>query len=136
LIFYAILKAYCSGIESTSHVKVSSGDILAIRRVLTQGSRKKIVYLLIILVCLVVLDGVLTEYLIDGGDASEANPFLETLVGEPAFMILKVAGALFCAFVLFDIHRRFPRTAMVTTWVAVVGYFGIVVWNTSLIFLA
>ncbi len=109
---------------------------MAIRQLLTQGNRKKIIYLLLILVCLVVLDGVLTEYLIDGGNASEANPFLEELVGEPTFMILKVAGALFCALVLFDIHRRFPKTAMVTTWIAVGGYFAIVVWNTSLIFLA
>ena len=109
---------------------------MAIRQVLTQGSRKKIIYLLIILVCLVVLDGLITEYLIDGGTASEANPFLESLVGEPAFMILKAAGALFCAFILFDVHRRFPRTAMVTTWIAVAGYFAIVLWNSSLIFLA
>ncbi len=109
---------------------------MAIRRVLTQGSRKKIVYLLIILVCLVVLDGLITEYLIDGGNASEANPFLESLVGEPAFMILKAAGALFCAFVLFDVYRRFPKTAMVVTWIAVAGYLAIVLWNFSLIFRA
>jgi hypothetical protein len=109
---------------------------LAIRQVLTQGSRRKIIYLLIILVCLVVLDGLVTEYLIDGGTASEANPFLETLVGEPAFMVLKVAGALICALVLFDIHRRYPRTAIVTTWIAVAGYFAIVIWNISLIFRA
>ena len=108
---------------------------MAIRRVLMQGGRKKIIYLLIILVCLVVLDGLITEYLIDGGNASEANPFLESLVGEPAFMILKVVGALFCAFVLFDVYRRFPKTATVTTWIAVAGYFAIVLWNVSLIFL-
>ena len=109
---------------------------MAIRHVLTQGSRKKIIYLLIILVCLVVLDGIITEYLIDGGTASEANPFLESLVGEPAFMILKVVGAVVCAFILFDVYRRFPKTAVVTTWIAVAGYFAIVLWNVSLIFLA
>jgi len=109
---------------------------LAIRQVLTQGNRKKIIYLLIILVCLVVIDGLITEYLIDGGNASEANPFLETLVGEPAFMILKVVGAVICALILFDVYRRFPRTAVVATWIAVAGYFAIVLWNVSLIFLA
>lgn len=108
---------------------------MAIRQVFTQSNRKKIIYLLIILVCLVVLDGLITEYLIDGGNASEANPFLETLVGEPAFMILKAVGALLCALILFDVHRRFPTTAIVTTWIAVAGYFAIVLWNVSLIFL-
>ena len=109
---------------------------MAIKRALTQGSRKKIFYLLITLVCLVVLDGVITEYLVNGGLGTEGNPFLENIVGEPAFMILKVVGALVCAFILFDIHRRYPRVATVTTWIAVVFYIGIVLWNTSLIFLA
>ena len=102
---------------------------------LLQGSRKKIIYLLIILVCLVVIDGLITEYLISGGIGREGNPFLEPLVGETGFMLLKVFGSLFCAFVLFDIHRRYPTTAMVTTWIAVFGYFAVVLWNTSLIFL-
>jgi len=92
-------------------------------------------YLLIILVCLVVLDGVITEYLINGGGGNEGNPLLESLVGEPAFMILKAVGAVFCAFVLFDIHKRMPKIAMITTCVAVAAYFGIVIWNTSLLIL-
>jgi hypothetical protein len=102
---------------------------------LLQGGRKKLVYLLIVLICLVVTDGLLTEYLIDGGGVREGNPFLEPLVGETGFMLLKVFGSLLCAFVLFDIHRRYPKTAMITTWIAVVGYFAVVLWNTSLIFL-
>ena len=109
---------------------------MAITQIFTQGSRKKIVYLLIILVCLVVIDGLITEYLIDGGNASEANPFLASLVGEPAFMIIKAAGALFCALVLLDVYRHFPKTAIITTWIAVAGYLGIVLWNFSLIFRA
>lgn len=108
---------------------------MTIKRVLLHGSRRKMLYLLIILVCLVVLDGLLTEYLINGGGGSEANPFLESLVGEPAFMILKISGALFCAFVLYDVHRRLPKITMVITWIAVAGYLGIVLWNTSLLFL-
>jgi hypothetical protein len=91
--------------------------------------------LLIILVSLVVLDGLLTEYLVPGGLAREANPFLEPLVGKTGFMILKIVGALLCAFILWDVHRRFPRVAMIATWIAVAGYFAIVLWNTSLILL-
>jgi hypothetical protein len=102
---------------------------------LLQGSRKKLLYLLIVLVCLVVTDGLLTEYLINDGVGREANPFLEPMVGETGFMLLKVFGSVLCAFILFDIHRRYPKTAMVTTWIAVVGYFAVVLWNTSLIFL-
>jgi len=100
-----------------------------------QDSRKKMIYLLIILISLVVLDGLLTEYLVPGGMVREANPLLEPLVGKTGFMILKVVGALLCAFILWDVHRRYPRVAMISVWIAVVGYFAIVLWNTSLILL-
>ena len=102
---------------------------------ISHAGKKKMVYLLITLVSFVVLDGLLTEYLVPSGRVREANPFLEPLVGETGFMILKIVGALLCAFILWDIYRRFPRVAVVATWIAVVGYGAIVVWNTSLILL-
>jgi hypothetical protein len=101
----------------------------------SQAGKKKMLYLLITLVSFVVLDGLLTEYLVPMGKAREANPFLEPLVGQTGFMILKIVGALLCAFVLWDIYRRFPKVAVLATWIAVIGYGIIVVWNTSLIFL-
>ncbi len=88
-------------------------------------------YLLSILVVFVVLDGLLTRFLIDGGLAREGNPFLQSLVGENTFIIIKVIGALLCAFILWDINKRFPRLARVATWCCVVFYGGIVLWNTS-----
>jgi len=93
-------------------------------------------YLLGVLVSFVVLDGLVTEFLIDGGLAREGNPFLEPLVGDIGFMILKVAGSLLCAFILWDIYRRFPRVAVIATWIAVAGYGGIIIWNTSLFLLS
>jgi len=93
-------------------------------------------YLLFTLVAFVILDGLLTELLINGGRAREGNPFLQPLVGDIGFMILKVVGALLCAFILWDIYKRFPRVAVITTWIAVAGYGIIVVWNSSLFLLA
>ena len=92
-------------------------------------------YLLVALVGLVTLDGVLTEFLVGKGAAREANPLLQPLVGDIGFMILKVVGALLCAFILWDVHRRFPRVGIIATWIAVAGYAVIVRWNTSLILL-
>ena len=92
-------------------------------------------YLLGVLVGLVTLDGVLTEFLVGKGTAREANPLLQPLVGDIGFMILKVAGALLCAFILWDVHRRFPRVGRIATWIAVAGYAVIVLWNTTLILL-
>ena len=101
-----------------------------------QVKSNKIKFLLAALVGLVTLDGVLTEFLVGKGLAREGNPLLEPLVGEVGFMILKVVGALLCAFILWDVHRHFPRVAVIATSIAVIGYAFIVVWNASLIILA
>jgi len=92
-------------------------------------------YLLVTLVAFVILDGLLTELLLDMGMAREGNPFLQPLVGDIGFMILKVVGALLCAFILWDIYKRLPRVAVIATWIAVAGYGIIVVWNSSLFLL-
>ena len=56
-------------------------------------------------------------------------------MGDVGFMALKVVGSLLCAFILWDIYKRFPRVAVIATWIAVVGYAIIVVWNSSLFLL-
>ena len=84
------------------------------------------------LIGFIILDGLLTEFLLGQGLAREINPFLQPLVGDIGFMVLKVVGALLVAFILWDIYRRFPKVAVITTWVAVAGYGGIVLWNASL----
>jgi len=89
-------------------------------------------YLLGLLVILVVADGLLTRFLIDGGLAREGNPLLQSFVGENGFIALKAAGALLCAFILWDIYRRFPKVAVISTWCFVAFYCGVLLWNTTL----
>ena len=104
-------------------------------RWLSVGNRK-MKYLLVALVGLVTLDGVLTEVLVNKDLATEANPILQPLVGDIGFMLLKIFGSLLCAFILWDVYRRFPRVGVIATSVAVFGYAVIVLWNTSLFLLA
>lgn len=94
--------------------------------------RKKIFYLLIVLMGFVILDGVLTEFLIAAGKAFEANAFLAPMIGGAKFMLLKTFGAMFCGLILWDISSRNRKLAAIVTWIAVVGYGIIVLWNTSL----
>ena len=93
-------------------------------------------YLLALVVIFVVLDGLLTQGLVNGGLAREGNPLLRPLVGEAGFIVLKVVGALLCAFILWDIYRRFPRVAIIATSCFVVAYGAIVLWNSSLFILS
>ena len=90
-------------------------------------------YLLGFLIAFVISDGLLTNFLVNGGLAREGNPFLQPLVGDIGFIILKAAGVLLCAVILWDIYRRFPRVALISTWCFVVFYGAIVIWNLSLV---
>ena len=78
----------------------------------------------------------MTEFLINGKMAREGNPLLEPLVGDTGFILLKIFGSLLCAFILWDIYRRFPRVAVGAAWCFVIAYGGIIIWNTSLFFLS
>ena len=93
-------------------------------------------YLLGLLVVFVILDGLLTRFLIDGNLAREGNPLLKGIVGENAFIAIKVAGALLCAVILWDVYKRYPKMGKIATWCGVVFYGGVVLWNSSFIILA
>jgi hypothetical protein len=101
-------------------------------KVFTTARGRTMFWLLGLLVAFVILDGVITELLLAHGLARESNPFLEPLVGEPGFMVLKSVGALVAAFILWDIYRHWPKLATIAAWVLVSAYGVIVLWNTSL----
>jgi hypothetical protein len=104
-------------------------------KIFSPAGKNKMRILLAVLVAFVILDGVLTEFLLKDGLAREINPFLQPLVGDFGFMALKVVGSLLAALMLWDIYRRFPKVAVIATWVAVAGYAAILLWNTSLFLL-
>lgn len=89
-------------------------------------------YLLSLLIIFVIFDGLLTEFLVGGGQAREGNPFLQPLVGDVGFIILKAVGALLCAVILWDVYRRFPKVALIATWCFVAAYGMILLWNSSM----
>ena len=76
---------------------------------------RRMAYPLAALVSLVIADGVVTNVVLGNGVGREANPFLVSLAGDGSFLVLKAVGALFCAFLLWDIYRRRPRMAIIST---------------------
>jgi hypothetical protein len=74
--------------------------------------------LLTVLVLFIIMDGLVTEYLVGGGLAREGNPLLEPLVGNVGFMLVKTAGALICT--------------IGATWCFVTAYAVILAWNSSI----
>ncbi len=90
-------------------------------------------YLLGLLVLLNISDGLLTYFLIRLGLGREGNPFLLELVHQPTFMIIKIAGVLLAALILWDIYRRHPKLALWSTSCFVSLYGVIVLWNLGIL---
>ena len=93
-------------------------------------------YLIGLLILFVTADGLLTNFLIKDGLFREGNPFLQSIVGDAGFIVLKVVGVLVCAVILWDIYRRFRKLALVSTSFFVIFYGVIVLWNLSLFAMA
>jgi len=89
----------------------------------------KIKFLLIALVVLSFADGLITYFVIKSGNGREGNPVLGDLAGDWKFLIIKLLGGLLCAFLLWDIHRKWPKLAMISTACLVTIMACIVLWN-------
>ena len=85
--------------------------------------------LLGVLFALVVADGVITQYLVMNNLGIEGNPFLTTWVTQDKFLYIKILGALFSVFILWDIYKHWSKLAMSASVVFVIVYTCIVYWN-------
>ena len=87
------------------------------------------------LFCLVVADGLITQFLVSGGHAWEANPFLRAWVGHDLFLTIKVSGAFFVTLLLWIRYNVRPRLVYTVTVVFLVFYTIVVFWNLFVFFL-
>jgi hypothetical protein len=90
------------------------------------------IYLLSLLAVFIISDGLLTHALVGDGLMVEGNPLLVPLVAQGNLMLLKLVGTIICVIILWDLYRRFPRLAVITTSCFVVAYGTIVFWNFGL----
>lgn len=61
------------------------------------------------LFCVIVADGLITQFLVTGGHAVEANPFLRAWVGHDLFLTIKVSGAFLATLLLWIRYNARPR---------------------------
>ena len=97
---------------------------------------REIKYLLVTLFCLVVADGILSNYLISSGYAYEWNLFLVSLIATDSLLLLKVLAAIISMFLLWDIYKRRPTLGTISSTLIVITYTGIVYWNINTFLLA
>ncbi len=90
---------------------------------------------LLVLTGLIVADGYITDFIISSGLAREGNPLMKASLVNGSFMWFKVLGGIFCAVILWDIYKRHPRLAMLTSMAGIIFYTGIVYWNIACVFM-
>jgi len=100
------------------------------------GGSREIKSILATLVALVVADGILSQFLIRYGLAREGNPFLQTFVKQSNFPLIKLAAALLCALILWDIYKTRPRLAMASSLFFFGFYTILVYWNLGICLVA
>jgi hypothetical protein len=91
------------------------------------------IYLLGCLAVFIISDGLLTHALVGDGLMREGNPLMVPLVAQGNLMVLKLVGTIVCVIILWDLYRRFPRLALITTSCFVAVYGVIVLWNFGLL---
>ena len=89
--------------------------------------------ILILLAGFEVFDGLLTHFFVRNGLVQEGNKFIETIVYEGNFLLLKVIGALISILALWFIYRRFPQIALAAASGIILFYSAVLVWNINII---
>lgn len=86
-------------------------------------------FMLYTLFSLIVADGLVTQFLVTNGHASEVNPFLQAWVGQDLFLAIKISGAFLVTLLLWIKYNARPKLIFRITAVFLVFYTIIVFWN-------
>jgi hypothetical protein len=81
------------------------------------------------LFCIIVADGLITQFLVAGGHGVEVNPFLRAWVGQDLFLAIKVSGAFLATLLLWIRYNVKPRLVYTITVVFLAFYTAVVFWN-------
>jgi hypothetical protein len=86
-------------------------------------------FMLYTLFCLIVADGLITEFLITNGHGVEANPFLQFWVSQNLFLAFKICGAFLISLFLWVKYNSFPRLIYTATAIFLAFYTVVIFWN-------
>jgi len=86
-------------------------------------------FMLYTLFGLIVADGLITQFLVTNGYASEINPFLQAWVGQDIFLAIKISGAFLATLFLWIKYNAMTKLIYGITAVFLTLYTSIVFWN-------
>jgi hypothetical protein len=97
--------------------------------------RRTVRYTFYALFCIIVADGLITQFLVAGGHGVEANPFLRAWVSQDVFLAIKISGAFLATLLLWINYNAKPRLVYGVT-VAFLAFYTVVVFWNLFVFLA
>ena len=103
-------------------------DVLKIPKRFSVQSRT-MRFMLYTLFGLIVADGLITQFLVTNGHASEVNPFLQAWVGQDLFLAIKISGAFLATLLLWIKYNAKTKSVYRITAVFLSFYTSIVFWN-------
>ncbi|MFC1872656.1 DUF5658 family protein [Chloroflexota bacterium] len=83
----------------------------------------------------IVADGLITEFLVTNGHASEVNPFLQAWVGQSPFLAIKVSGAFLVTLFLWIKYNSNRKLIHAFTGTFLALYTGIIFWNLFVLYI-
>jgi hypothetical protein len=86
-------------------------------------------YTLYALFCIIIADGLITQFLVTSGQGVEANPFLSAWVSHGLFLAIKVSGAFLATLLLWINYNVKPRLVYTIAVIFLVFYTILVFWN-------
>ena len=86
-------------------------------------------FMLYTLFGLIVADGLVTQFLVTNGHASEVNPFVEALIYKDLFLATKILSAFLVTSLLWIKYKVHPDLIYRAVAVFVAVYTGIVYWS-------
>jgi len=92
-------------------------------------SARQMRFMLYSLFSLIVADGILSDFLVTQNLGREWNPFLKTLVGSEQLLLIKVCGALLVIIIMWNMYKKRPGMAVISSLCFLVLYTGIIYWN-------
>jgi len=91
--------------------------------------RRTVKYILCTLFCIIVADGLISQFLVTGGYGLEINPLLVSWVGRESFLAIKISGAFLATLLLWIKYSVKPRLVYTVAVVALASYTIIIYWN-------
>ncbi len=86
-------------------------------------------FILYVLFGLIVADGILSDFLVSHNMGWEWNPLLKSMVAGEHFMLVKVCGAILVITLMWNIYRKRPYMAVISSLCSLVFYTAIIYWN-------